>query len=95
MSGEEVDAQGEQDDALGVVVPLERLTADVLAAVIEEFVSREGTDYGHIEPDMDAKREQVRRQLESGEAFVLFDPKTESVNIVSAEELERAKQSAQ
>ena len=86
---EEKREMDEHDDAPGLVVPLDRLNAEVLNAVIDEFVSREGTDYGHAEPEFEQKLAQVRRQLERGDAFVVFDPKTESVNIVTARELER------
>ena len=65
-------------------IPYERLNPDVLAKIIEEFVLREGTDYGHTEFSLDAKVEQVRRQLQSKKVRVVFDPETETVSIETA-----------
>lgn len=31
------------------VIPVERLSHEALGGIIEEFISREGTDYGTIE----------------------------------------------
>jgi uncharacterized protein len=64
-----------------VVVPHRELAADLLRAVIESFVLREGTDYGEREHSLDEKVARVIRQLERGEAQIVFDPGTESVDI--------------
>ena len=64
-----------------VVVPHTELGADVLRAVIESFVLREGTDYGEREFSLDQKVVRVLRQLERGEARIVFDPQTQSVDI--------------
>jgi uncharacterized protein YheU (UPF0270 family) len=65
-----------------VAVPHAALAADVLRAVIESFVLREGTDYGERELSLDEKVARVQRQLERGEAEILFDPKTTGIEIV-------------
>ena len=65
-----------------IVVPYTELTPDALAGVIESFVLREGTDYGERDVPFDTKVLQVRRQLEQGEAEIVFDPNTESIDIV-------------
>jgi len=65
-----------------VVVPHTELAVDVLRAVVESFVLREGTDYGEKEFSLDQKVARVIGQLERGEAQILFDPETESVAIV-------------
>jgi uncharacterized protein YheU (UPF0270 family) len=66
-----------------VVVPYTDLERDVLRAVIESFVLREGTDYGEREFSLDQKVGHVMRQLERGESQIVFDPETESVAIVA------------
>ncbi|HEY8495142.1 MAG TPA: YheU family protein [Myxococcota bacterium] len=68
-----------------VEVPIDALSAEALQGVIESFVSREGTDYGEVERTLAEKVADVRRQLERGEARIVFDPETESVNIVPVE----------
>jgi len=73
-----------EEDEAPIVVPYRELSAAALRGVVESFVLREGTDYGEREFTLEQKVAQVMRQLELGEAQVLFDPKTETVEIVAA-----------
>jgi uncharacterized protein len=66
-----------------VPVPYAQLTPEALRGVVEAFVLREGTDYGSHEFTLDQKVAHVVSQLQRGEAQVLFDPATESVQIAS------------
>jgi uncharacterized protein len=68
-----------------VEVPHTALEKDLLRAVIESFVLREGTDYGERELSLDDKVRRVVRQLERGDARIVFDPRTESVDVVTKE----------
>jgi len=65
-----------------IVVPHSELSPDALKGVIESFVLREGTDYGERDVSFETKVLQVRRQLERREAEIVFDPNTESIDIV-------------
>ena len=65
-----------------VAIPHTALAPDTLRGVIESFVLREGTDYGARDVPLESKVTQVMRQLERGEAQILFDPLTESIDIV-------------
>ena len=67
-----------------VVVPHTELAADLLHAVVESFVLREGTDYGEREQTLAEKVARVMGQLKKGEANIVFDPESESVSIVQA-----------
>lgn len=67
-----------------VVVPHGELSAAALRGVIESFVLREGTEYGTHDVGLEVKVAQVRRQLERGEAHILFDPATETIDIALA-----------
>lgn len=69
-------------EAARVQVPHDRLSADALRQVIESYVNREGTDYGLHERTLEQKVQDVLRQLENGEAVIVFDPEDESINIV-------------
>jgi uncharacterized protein len=80
-SGHETD---EGEVPAPVEVPHTALEAEVLTAVIESFVLREGTDYGERELALEDKVSRVRRLLERGEAKIVFDPRSESVDIVTA-----------
>jgi uncharacterized protein len=65
-----------------VVVPYTELADDLLHAVVESFVLREGTDYGETEVPLQQKVSRVIGQLKKGEAKILFDPESESITIV-------------
>jgi len=64
-----------------VQVPWQEIPRDTLRLMIEEFVSRDGTDYGEQEVSLDTKVAQVQRLLETGEAMIWFDDVTETVSI--------------
>jgi hypothetical protein len=65
-----------------VEVPYADLSADLLHAVAESFVLREGTDYGEKEFSLQDKVARVISQLKKGEAKIIFDPESQSVTIV-------------
>ncbi len=69
------------------VIPTEALSEEALAGVIEAFVLREGTDYGHRDYSLGRKCAKVRRQLERGEAVLVFDEATSTPNIVPVGDL--------
>lgn len=71
-------------------IPMDQLTEDALAGLIDEFVSREGTDYGHGEHTLEKKAASVRRQLETGRAAIVYDPSTGSCNIVPREDMKKS-----
>jgi uncharacterized protein len=78
------DNTAEPAEPAPVEVPYGALDLEVLEAVIESFVLREGTDYGERELALEDKVSRVRRLLERGEAKIVFDPRSESVDIVTA-----------
>jgi uncharacterized protein YheU (UPF0270 family) len=65
-----------------IVVPHTELAAELLRAVVESFVLREGTDYGERELSLDEKVARMIARLENGEANIVFDPESQSVTIV-------------
>jgi uncharacterized protein len=69
-------------DQAAVEVPHEELAPETLRAVIESFVLREGTDYGQHDASFDGKVADVRRQLDRREAVIVYDPVSDSVDIV-------------
>ena len=78
-----MDDQAGMDDeaAEPVEVPYGDLPADLLHAVVESFVLREGTDYGEKEFSLEDKVARVIAQLKRGEAKIIFDPASDSVTI--------------
>jgi len=57
-----------------------------LRSVIEAFVTREGTDYGVHEVLLATKVGQVRRQLDTGTAVIVYDEDTGSWTIQPADQ---------
>lgn len=66
----------------GVVVPYDRLDPDTLRNVISEFVTREWEEMGSVSYTLDYKIEQVMAQLRSGKAELVFDPLSNTCNII-------------
>lgn len=72
----------EEEDSKPVEVPHTELAPSTLRAVVESFVLREGTDYGAQDATMDRKVADVIRQLERREAVIVYDPVSDSVDII-------------
>ncbi|MBL7249393.1 YheU family protein [Alcanivorax marinus] len=70
-----------------IIVPWSDIDRATLDNLIEEFVTRDGTDYGEQEVATATKVEQVRAQLKRGEAAVVFDEATETVSVMTREQL--------
>jgi uncharacterized protein YheU (UPF0270 family) len=70
-----------------MVIPYTALDTETLDRVIESFVLREGTDYGHQDYSVRDKIAMVRRQLQRGEACLTWDAELESCNIVPASQV--------
>ena len=64
-----------------IEVPYRQLSPEALRGVVESFVLREGTDYGEREVSLDDKIAQVLEQLRCGEARILYDPASQSIDI--------------
>jgi uncharacterized protein len=67
------------------LIPIDRLSNDALRGVIEEFISREGTDYGEREVSRETSFNQLKHRLEKGLAVLVFDEDTETTNIFPAD----------
>lgn len=69
-----------------IIIPFEQLQTETLDAVIEEFVSREGTEYGVREVALETKVAQVKKQLENGSVCLCYDQASDTCNILPADE---------
>jgi hypothetical protein len=63
-------------------IPHQQLSPDTLDALIEEFVTRDGTDPSNATRSI----QQVRKLLEQGKAVITFDEDSESCNILLRED---------
>ncbi len=68
-----------------VTIPIEALSADALQGLLEEFVSRDGTDYGEYEVSTETKIQQVLSAIKNKRAAIVFDPESQSTHIINIE----------
>ena len=68
-----------------VQVPVSQVPADSLRALLEEFASRDGTDYGEQETPLAERVSQLHTGLQVGAMALVFDADTETWDILSAE----------
>ena len=68
-------------------IPYNQLDPDTLQNLLEEYATRDGTDYGEREVSLVDKVASLRRQLQSGQVVIWFEPGEESVNLMLAEDL--------
>ena len=63
-------------------IPYTKLSSTALKAVVEEFVTRDGTDHSSVE----RRIETVLLQLRTGRVELHFDIRTQTCNILPTEE---------
>jgi len=66
----------------GIDVPYERLDPETLRNVIEEFVTRDGADWGEVGGMLEEKIGQVMQQLRSRKIKIVFELNSQTANIV-------------
>ena len=75
-----------------IEIPLDRLSSDLLNAIIEEFINREGTDYGVSEVSLETKIQQVKKQISRGDIVITFDHTTETCNLLTKHQFHKIQQ---
>jgi uncharacterized protein YheU (UPF0270 family) len=69
-----------------IIIQHERLSKEALQGLIEEFVTRDGTDTGYTDGSLEESVKMVMRQLRRGDVIIVFDEATETANIVPKED---------
>lgn len=69
-----------------IEVPFASLSAEAQEGVLNEFIYREGTDYGAVEASLERKQADIVRQIERGDVKLVFDPSSETVTLITARE---------
>ena len=65
-------------------IPYEQLSEVALRGVLEEYITREGTDYGMIERGVESQLDKARSLLKAGKVIIIFDEVHERCQIVEA-----------
>ena len=64
-----------------MLIPWQSLSKSALIGVVQEFVLREGTEYGAEDISLDVKVEQVIVQLEAEEIGIFYDSELRTTTI--------------
>ena len=76
---------------MSLVIPHKQLSYEALNGLIEEFVTRDGTDSGYTRGSLEENVAMVRRQLDAGQAVIVYDERTQSCNIMPAGDIPKRK----
>ncbi len=71
-----------KEKSSGLVIPIEKLSEEALHGLIDEFILREGTDYGHVEYSLEHKHQQVLKQLEKKHILIVYDLIEETTTLI-------------
>ncbi|MEO4046320.1 YheU family protein [Pseudomonas sp. CAU 1711] len=69
-----------------MLIPHQMLEADTLTRLLEDFVTREGTDNGDDTP-LATRVERARQALNKGQALIVFDPESQQCQLALREEV--------
>lgn len=69
-----------------MIIPYNELSAEALQALIEDFVTRDGTDYGLVEMSMQEKSAYLLDLLKKGDLLITYNDELQSCGLVTKEE---------
>lgn len=72
-----------------MIIPWQDISEPALNGIIEEFIMREGTDYGSEEVSLERKKQDLLNQLKSGQVVIVYSELHETVNMMLAEEFRK------
>lgn len=72
-----------------MLIPYQQLNEITLNNLIEQYILREGTDYGEIEFSLEEKTEQILQQIISENIYILYSELSESVTLINKEALQQ------
>ncbi|MEL0614342.1 YheU family protein [Marinomonas arenicola] len=72
---------------MDTLIPYDSLESETLMTILDDIVSREGTDYGDYDLSAEQKRQQAVAALKGGQAVLLFDTESETIKMVPKDTL--------
>jgi uncharacterized protein YheU (UPF0270 family) len=72
---------------LDTLIPYDSLSPETLETILDDIVSRDGTDYGEYDLSVAQKRQQALKALVKGEAVLLFDTESETIKMIPKDTL--------
>lgn len=70
-----------------IEIPWQKLPEDTLSRLLEEIVTRDGTDYGVRERTVEERLQEARTSLRENRAVLAWDEDSESASLVDPEQL--------
>ena len=68
------------------IIPVNKLSREAVKVIIEEYISRDGTDYGEVETSAEMKFRYVKQKLQKALAVLIFDDDAETTNVFMADD---------
>ncbi|PVZ20248.1 MULTISPECIES: YheU family protein [unclassified Pseudomonas] len=72
-----------------MIIPFDALEPDTLTRLIEDFVTRDGTDNGDETP-LPTRVLRVRQALAKDQAFIVFDPESQQCQLLARHDVPKA-----
>jgi uncharacterized protein YheU (UPF0270 family) len=72
-----------------MIIPYNELSEDALHSLIEDFVTRDGTDYGKDEMTRQEKAAHLFELLKTGELLISYNEESETCGLVTREKLRK------
>jgi uncharacterized protein YheU (UPF0270 family) len=73
-----------------MIILYEKLSTEALRGLIEEFVTRPGTDTGFTEGSLEENVEMVLMQLKLGDVLAVYDATLQTANLIPKDKLKEA-----
>jgi len=73
-----------------MLIPYQQLDEITLNNLIEQYILREGTDYGEVEFSLQEKTQQILEQIQNQDINIIYSELEESVTLISNHELNSA-----
>jgi uncharacterized protein YheU (UPF0270 family) len=70
-----------------IEIPWQNLPEETLSRMLEEIVTRDGTDYGAQERPVSARLEEAKTSLREGKALLTWDEESESASLIDRDQL--------
>ena len=72
-----------------LIIPPQRLEPDTYSALLQEYASRDGTDYGEKEVSLTDKVANLQQQISAGELRILYDTESDLWDLKTPEQAEQ------
>jgi len=72
---------------MDTLIPHDSLELHTLINILEDIVTRDGTDYGDYHVTLEQKCQQAIKMLNDKQAFLIFDTESETTKLINKDQL--------